>query len=285
MSRSFRSTMIPSAPGLTQQVQIPPQSPQTQPQVQQAQFQLPQTQPQPTQPEPQTQPQQPATGVGRLYVGRPTNNTQASEAGESWNPNTGNSETSELGQSAASTPAQDKPAYDWSRFNQPFGELKPAIFAPTQQIGYLAADALMTAGMRPYDANDLTKRIGGLLGLTPLGVAGSALDLIDAKRRDDLPGVLTAASGMLPGAKGVGRGIAEAHHAWPKYLGGLVKQDLVPLPKSLHYAFHSGLDAYLPRWRGTAHYESLAPAQRQQAPPGSCGVHEEIRCRSRHEAL
>lgn len=127
----------------------------------------------------------------------------------------------------------------------------------------------MAAGMQPYDANDLTTRVGNLLGLTPLGVAGSALDLIDAKRRDDLPGVLVAAAGMIPGAKGVARGTAadtiHLHHAWSKYLGGAVKQELVSLPKSLHYAFHKGLDAYVPKWRGTAYYESLGPTERQQA--------------------
>ena len=64
--------------------------------------------------------------------------------------------------------------------------------------------------MQPYTANDLTSRVGNLLGLTPLGVAGSALDLIDAKRRDDFPGALAAAIGMIPAAKGVGRGVAEA---------------------------------------------------------------------------
>jgi hypothetical protein len=45
--------------------------------------------------------------------------------------------------------------------------------------------------------------------LTPLGIAGSALNLIDGKRRDDLPGAVVAAAGMIPGAKGVARGIAE----------------------------------------------------------------------------
>jgi hypothetical protein len=35
------------------------------------------------------------------------------------------------------------------------------------------------------------------------------------------------------------------HHAWPKYLGGAAKQELVPLSKSLHDAFHSGLDKVL----------------------------------------
>lgn len=147
--------------------------------------------------------QQPATGVGRLYVGPAAKNTQASKADEPWEPDAGNDDTSTLDRSAASTP--DKTASDWSRFNQPFGELKSATFTPTQQIGYQATDALTALGMQPYTANDLATRIGNVLGLTPLGVAGSALDLIDAKRRDDLSGAATAAAGLIPGPKGVGR--------------------------------------------------------------------------------
>ncbi|QIP08523.1 HNH endonuclease family protein [Bradyrhizobium symbiodeficiens] len=159
-----------------------------------------QAQSQPAQPSPQ----QPATGVGRLYVGPAAKVTQAPEESGPWDPDTGHSYTSGPDRSAASTSAQAKPAYDWSHFNQPFGELKPATFPPTQQIGHLAADGLIAAGMQPYFANDLTKRIGALLGLTPLGVAGSALDLIDAKRRDNLPGAVAAATGLIPSAKGVG---------------------------------------------------------------------------------
>lgn len=168
-----------------------------------------QAQSQPAQP----RPQQPAPGVGRLYVGPAAKSTQSSEAGESWNPDTGSSDTSGPMRSAASTPAQDQPAYDWSRFNQPFGELKPATFTPTQQIGYQAADALTALGMQPYTANDLATRIGNVLGLTPLGVAGSALDLIDAKRRGNLPGAVIAAAGMIPGARGAGHVAAEETRA------------------------------------------------------------------------
>ncbi|WP_244067536.1 NucA/NucB deoxyribonuclease domain-containing protein [Bradyrhizobium sp. Ce-3] len=58
--------------------------------------------------------------------------------------------------------------------------------------------------MKPYTANDLASRIGNVLSLTPLGVVGSALDLIDAKHRDDLPGAVAAAAGMIPGAKRLG---------------------------------------------------------------------------------
>jgi hypothetical protein len=55
-----------------------------------------------------------------------------------------------------------------------------------------------------------------------------------------------------------------AHHAWPKYLGGPKIQDLQRLPKSVHDAYHSGLDKILPRQRGTAYYENLGPVARQQ---------------------
>jgi len=120
---------------------------------------------------------------------------------------------SKPGRSTASIPAQDKHAIDWSHFNQPLGELKPATFTPTQQIGYAAADALFAAGMQPYYAKDLTRRIGALLGLTPLGAAGSALDLIDAKRRGDIPGAVLAAAGTIPPAKGVGQIAAEEARA------------------------------------------------------------------------
>lgn len=105
----------------------------------------------------------------------------------------------------AGLPDVGAPAVDWSRYNQPFGELKAATYTPTQRIGNLVADALMGLGMQPYTASDLTSRVGNVVAASPLGVAGSALDLIDAKRRDDLRGVAIAAAGMIPGARGGGR--------------------------------------------------------------------------------
>ena len=62
------------------------------------------------------------------------------------------------------------------------------------------------------------------------------------------------------------RGAAEVakHHAWPKYLGGAAKQDLVTLPRKVHEAFHSGLDKLLPRQWGAEYYQKLAPAARDQ---------------------
>jgi hypothetical protein len=59
-----------------------------------------------------------------------------------------------------------------------------------------------------------------VLGLSPVGVGGAALDLIDAKRRGDLGGAAMAAAGMIPGAKGVARGVAKEAGAG---LGAVVK--------------------------------------------------------------
>ena len=48
------------------------------------------------------------------------------------------------------------------------------------------------------------------------------------------------------------------HHTWPKYLGGPFKQKLEALPKSIHDAYHSGLDKILPRKWSTKFYENLS---------------------------
>jgi hypothetical protein len=125
----------------------------------------------------------------------------------------------------------DKPTVDWSRYNQPFGELKAATYTPTQHIGNTVANALMGLGMQPYTANDLTSRVGNVLGLSPLGVAGSALDLVDAKRRDDLSGAVAAAAGMIPGARGVARGVAEE-------AGAALRR---ALPKDVAFATHEAI--------------------------------------------
>jgi len=56
----------------------------------------------------------------------------------------------------------------------------------------------------------------------------------------------------------------QAHHPWPKYLGGPAKQDLANLPESVHKSYHTGLDKILPRQRGTAYYDNLNPQAKQQ---------------------
>ncbi|WWE87859.1 hypothetical protein CIT40_33810 [Bradyrhizobium amphicarpaeae] len=141
----------------------------------------------------QPPPPLPATGVHRLYVGPAAKITQVPEEGESWDPGSEASDAS-TDRPVASTPSQDKLRPDLSHFI-PLGELKPATFTPTQQIGHRAIDALTAFGVPLHNAQELATRIGNLLGLTPLGVAGSFLNLIDAKRRDDFPGAVEAASG------------------------------------------------------------------------------------------
>jgi hypothetical protein len=160
----------------------------------------------------ESQPQRLATGAGLPNVGVPADNVEAAASGESYDPDSPNGVPGSgqpYNPSAAPMFPPDKPTVDWSRHNQRFRELKPATYTPTQHIGNTVAAALMGLGMQPYTANDLTSRVGNVLGLTPLGVAGSALDLIDAQRRGDIPGALVAAAGMTPGARGVARGVAE----------------------------------------------------------------------------
>jgi hypothetical protein len=90
---------------------------------------------------------------------------------------------------------------DWSKLNQPTGEASAVQYTPTQRIGNAFADTLMAGGMQPYTANDLTSRIGNVVGASPLGIAGSAMDTIAAKARGDNAGTIMGMAGMIPGAK------------------------------------------------------------------------------------
>jgi hypothetical protein len=58
--------------------------------------------------------------------------------------------------------------------------------------------------------------------------------------------------------------ITHLHHAWPKYLGGPAKQALERLPKTVHNAYHSGLDKILPRQWGAKYYDNLSAVARKQ---------------------
>jgi len=62
-----------------------------------------------------------------------------------------------------------------------------------------------------------------------------------------------------------GRGASIArHHAWPKYLGGAAKQELAPLTRNLHNAFHAGLDKIAPRRWGAQYYANLPAAAKAE---------------------
>jgi hypothetical protein len=71
-------------------------------------------------------------------------------------------------------------------------------------------------------------------------------------------------TGRLTGTAAPVSGIIHLHHAWPKFLGGPSKQVLERLPKSLHGAYHSGLDKILPRQWGKNYYDTISDAARKQ---------------------
>jgi hypothetical protein len=77
-----------------------------------------------------------------------------------------------------------------------------------------------------------------------------------------------AGEGPLEGATTPIENGTQQHHPYVKYLGGPAKQDLMPLPKALHYEYHGELDGYLPRQWGTPFYRSLPPDVRQQVLQG-----------------
>ncbi len=135
-----------SDPGPTQQAQFR----ELQPQARQA---------------PEFGPQQSTTGAGRLYVGPAARIEQTSEQGNSRDPDSATNATSTPEQPLASTLRPDKPPPELPHF-VPLGELKPATFTPTQQIGHRAIDALTAFGVPLHNAQELATRIGNLLGLT-----------------------------------------------------------------------------------------------------------------------
>ena len=105
------------------------------------------------------------------------------------------------------TPLTNRVPIDLNRYP---GEMRAAQFTPTQRIGNAVADGLMALGMQPYTANDLTSRIGNVLNLTPVGIAGNALDTVDAQMRGDHAGAILGMAGMIPGAGPVERELAPA---------------------------------------------------------------------------
>ncbi len=93
------------------------------------------------------------------------------------------------------------PDADWSKMNQPSGELKEPTYTPTERISNAFHDALTGIGASPSVAGHLTEGFGGLANMTPLGIAGSAMDTVAAKARGDNAGVIEGMAGMIPGAK------------------------------------------------------------------------------------
>jgi RHS repeat-associated protein len=57
-------------------------------------------------------------------------------------------------------------------------------------------------------------------------------------------------------------GTLHLHHPWPKYLGGAVDQELLPLGRQMHEEFHAGLDGIARRFKGKTYFDSLSPEAR-----------------------
>jgi len=89
---------------------------------------------------------------------------------------------------------------DFGATNQPFGSLSVPEQKPTEWLSGKFQDALTGMGANPYMAGHLTQGVGDVANLSPLGVLGSAANMIYAKSRGDIGGAAQAGLGMLPGA-------------------------------------------------------------------------------------
>jgi hypothetical protein len=173
-----------------------------------------------------------------------------------------------------------EPRQSWREW---FASFIPFVSAGTDIVAGsdIAGQAAVNRATRQKLYNDILSGRGdvthGMAQGNTLGSAGQAAKGL-AEAAIEFGGVapgLAAASAEGLGApkagnrfgkpKAVPTQAAEAvrlHHAWAKYLGGAEKQDLVPLSKALHDAYHSGLDKILPRKWGTAYYDGLKGAAR-----------------------
>ncbi|MEO7325357.1 MAG: RHS repeat-associated core domain-containing protein [Dokdonella sp.] len=102
------------------------------------------------------------------------------------------------------------------------------------------------------------------LAIAAIPIAGEVKEAeVGIEIFSDVRAATTATDGAAAATDAV-QEAARLHHSWPKYLGGEAEQDLVSLSKSMHDAYHSGLDKILPRQWGTPYYESLGQEAKQQ---------------------
>jgi len=214
----------------------------------------------------QAQTQTSTAGLAQPGVGTPASNVEAATSGESYDPNSP-SGVSGSGQPNNSPAAPISPPGTLALVNQQqpggsglasggdsssFGKslLQGAINAvPGAYYSGLAQQQFRQGNYGAAALYGAESLVDAALGVATLGAStrwGAAARAVET---------------LVPAAADT----INLHHAWPKYLGGAVKQDLVSLPKSLHDEFHKGLDEYLPRRFGTAYYESLGPTEKQQA--------------------
>lgn len=88
------------------------------------------------------------------------------------------------------------------------GELTVPHRSPSDRVADAFMDTLMAAGAQPHVARHLTEGLGGILGLTPAAIPTAIADLVDAKARGDDRGVIQGMAGLVPGARGPARYIA-----------------------------------------------------------------------------
>jgi hypothetical protein len=90
---------------------------------------------------------------------------------------------------------------DWSKYNQPLGELKPYDPSFTQGVTDIGQDVLMKAGVEPYRARHLSEGAVGIGTLAPpIGSVLSGGDLIYDVGRGNYGHAALDALGVLPGA-------------------------------------------------------------------------------------
>jgi hypothetical protein len=120
------------------------------------------------------------------------------------------------------TPPQrpDPNAVDWSKFNQPLGELKPSDPSWTEYTKSKGQDALMAAGMPPYTARHWSEGLVGIGGLTPMGSVLSAADAAYNAQRGNYGSAVIDAIGAAPGALAIKR-----------FTRGMPRIDTAEIPK------------------------------------------------------
>jgi RHS repeat-associated protein len=155
--------------------------------------------------------------------------------------------------------------FSWFSSSQP---TQPARPADPNSYGAMRADLIGDPSDNNFSGMTAAQVVGDIGMAVPKGLAEAAMMLpLGAEE-----GAYAAADEALQAAQKVkaaarcktAANALRKHHSWPKYLGGAEAQDLVPLEKWLHDAYHSGLDKVLPRQNGTQYYESLTGAAQQQ---------------------
>ena len=98
-------------------------------------------------------------------------------------------------------------AIDWSKLNQPMGEIKKDDPSVTERARQVTQDALMAAGAEPYRARHLAEGTVGIAGFTPMGSLLSAGDLGYDVNRGNWGHAALDAIGTIPLAIQAKRGV------------------------------------------------------------------------------